>query len=429
MEDLNIGLVGAGTVGGGVIELIKKNKDLISSRIGRAIVISGVAVRDIKKPGRTTNQEFPYVSDWKTLVNDPKVDIIIELMGDTLEAEKCILSAIAKGKHIVTANKSLLATTGSNIFSEARKKRVHIGFEAAVAGTIPIVKVLKDSLAGNRIREICGIINGTCNYILSSMESIDSESLDNHLKEAQKLGFAEADPTLDIQGIDAGHKLALMGHIAFNTPLDFDLVHVEGIMGLEPKDIQYALRFGYRIKLLATAKYFSDTSQAEMRVQPTLISQQHMLSRVSGCMNAITVLSDAAGETLYYGAGAGASPTASAVVSDIIEIARTPLPFIPKTTQQQTKVMDIKETISSYYLRIEVVNKTGTLASVSKALAENDISIEAIQQMQENMPTTDLVILTHAQKYEAISRSIATIEQLTGIVSKPLTAMPIERLQ
>nr|WP_199064660.1 homoserine dehydrogenase [Chromobacterium sp. ASV5] len=419
MKPINIGLMGVGTVGGGTATVLKRNAEEISRRAGRQIRLIQAANRDLARAQSVLGPEVPVVDDAMQIVNNPDVDIVVELIGGDTVAKELVLKAIENGKHVVTANKKLLALHGTEIFARAQEKGVMVAFEAAVAGGIPIIKTLREALAANRIEWIAGIINGTSNFILTEMRE-KGASFADVLAEAQRLGYAEADPTFDIEGHDAGHKLTIMAALAFGIPMQFDKCYLEGISTLDGRDIKYAEELGYRVKLLGLTRRTEEG--VELRVHPTLIPESRLIANVNGVMNAVLVKADALGPTLYYGAGAGALPTASAVVADIVDITRLltsdpehrvpHLAFQPDQ-MQNLRMLPIGEVISSYYLRIGAADRAGVLANITRLLAENGISIEAlIQKGSVSDGTAEVVILTHRVREQAIDHAIAAIEAL-----------------
>ena len=418
MTPIRVGLLGLGTVGSGTIEVLKRNREEIARRAGREILITKATARDLAKPRDFSLDGIELVSDAAKLVSDPNIDIVCELIGGDTTTKELVLSAIANGKHVVTANKALLAKHGTEIFAAALKAKVMVAFEAAVAGGVPIIKTLREGLTANRIEWIAGIINGTSNYILSEMRSRGA-SFDTVLKEAQNKGYAEADPTFDIEGIDAAHKLTLLSAIAFGVPVQFDKAYTEGISKLTDKDIKYAEQLGYRIKLLGITR--NTPAGIELRVHPTLIPSKRLIANVEGVMNAVLVKGDAVGATLYYGAGAGAQPTASAVIADLVDVARlidadvnhrVPyLAFQPDRIGSEP-VLPIDDVESSYYLRLRVDDKPGVLADITRVLADNHISIDAMLQKEpaEGEAQTDIILLTHETIEKNVKRAIAAIE-------------------
>ena len=426
MKPINVGLLGIGTVGGGTFAVLARNAQEIARRAGRPIVITVVADKNLEHAKELTHGACRVTDDAFSVVNDAQVDIVVELIGGCGIAKELVLKAIANGKHVVTANKALLALHGNEIFAAAQKMRVMVAFEAAVAGGIPIIKALREGLAANRIEWIAGIINGTTNFILSEMRDRGS-SFDVVLKEAQRLGYAESDPTFDIEGIDAAHKITILSALAFGTPMQFDQVYIEGITHLNALDIKYAERLGYRIKLLAITRRTPEG--VELRVHPTLIPAKRLIANVEGAMNAVLVQADAVGATLYYGKGAGAEPTASAVIADLVDVTRLhtadPENRVPHLAFQPNQLVDLpvlhmEEVQSSYYLRLRVQDEPGVLADVTRVLADEKISIDAVIQKGpgENEDEADLILLTHLTYEKVINDAIARIEKLTVVVSK-----------
>ncbi|WP_373377925.1 homoserine dehydrogenase [Cupriavidus nantongensis] len=435
MNPIKVGLLGIGTVGSGTFNVLKRNQEEIRRRAGRGIEIAVVADLNTERARELTNGEVEIVSDANAVVNRPDVDIVIELIGGYGIARELVLKAIENGKHVVTANKALLAVHGNEIFEAARKKGVIVAFEAAVAGGIPIIKALREGLTANRIQWIAGIINGTTNFILSEMrdKGLDFDAV---LKEAQQLGYAEADPTFDIEGVDAAHKVTLMSAIAFGMPVQFDKAHVEGITRLSATDIKYAEELGYRIKLLGITRRRDDG--VELRVHPTLVPATRLIANVEGAMNAVLVQGDAVGATLYYGKGAGAEPTASAVIADLVDVTRLhtadPEHRVPHLAFQPDElssvpVLPIEEINSSYYLRMRVSDETGVLAEITRILAEGGISIDAMLQKEsrEGEPQTDIIILTHITREKHVNAAIAKIEALPTVLSA-VTRLRMEEL-
>lgn len=403
MKELKVGLLGIGTVGGGTYTVITRNQADISRRIGGNIRIVQVADRNLELARQVTGGQVALTDDAFAVVDNPEIDVVVELIGGYTIAKELVLKAIANGKHVVTANKALLAVHGNEIFKAAAGKGVIVAFEAAVAGGIPIIKALREGLSANRIEWVAGIINGTTNFILTEMRDKGLAFADV-LKEAQRLGYAEADPTFDVEGVDAAHKLTIMASIAFGMPMQFEQAYTEGITKLTTQDIQYAEELGYRVKLLGISK--KTESGVELRVHPTLIPEKRLIANVDGAMNAVVVKGDAVGPTLYYGAGAGAEPTASAVVADLVDIARLQgttaeqrVPYLGYQLDQQQvlPVLPIAEVQSAYYLRLHASDKPGVMADVTKILADLQISIDAMLQKepQEGEAEADIVILTH----------------------------------
>ena len=418
MKPLRIGLLGIGTVGGGTFDVLTRNADEISRRAGRPITITHVADKNTTLAHQVVAGRAVVTDDGFAIVRNPDIDVVIELIGGYSFAKQLMLEAINNGKHVVTANKALLALHGNEIFAAARAKGVIVAFEAAVAGGIPIIKALREGLVANRIEWIAGIINGTTNFILSEMRS-KGASFADVLAVAQAKGYAEADPTFDIEGIDAGHKISILAAIAFGIPLSFDQAYVEGITKIEAIDIRYAEEMGYRIKLLGIAR--RRETGIELRVHPTLIPTKRLIANVEGVMNAVLVKGDAVGATLYYGAGAGASPTASAVIADLVDVARLidtdASHRVPYLAFQHDKigtepVLSIDDVETSYYLRLRVDDKPGVLADITRVLADNHISIDAMLQKEpeEGEAQADIILLTHETIEKNVKRAIAAIE-------------------
>lgn len=435
MKPIKVGLLGIGTVGAGTFAVLKRNQEEIIRRAGRGIEIAVVADLDTARAKEITGGDIEVVSDAHLVVNRPDIDVVIELIGGYGIARELVMQAIANGKHVVTANKALLAKHGTEIFKAAEEQGVIVAFEAAVAGGIPIIKALREGLTANRIQWVAGIINGTTNFILSEMRNkgLDFATV---LKEAQRLGYAEADPTFDIEGIDAAHKASIMSAIAFGTPVQFDKAYVEGITNLQAIDIRYAEQLGYRIKLLGITRR---TAQGiELRVHPTLIPKNRLIANVEGAMNAVLVQGDAVGATLYYGKGAGAEPTASAVIADLVDIARLadadPVYRVPSLAYQtqslaDTPILPMSEIITSYYLRLRVSDQPGVLADITRILADASISIDAMLQKEpdEGETQTDIILLTHQTQEKNINAAIAAIEALNTVDGK-VTRLRLEQL-
>ena len=435
IKPINVGLLGIGTVGGGTFTVLQRNAEEITRRAGRPIRITVVADRNLDHAKQVTGGTCRVTDDAFSVVGDPEVDIVVELIGGYGVAKELVLKAIANGKHVVTANKALLATSGNEIFKAAQDKGVMVAFEAAVAGGIPIIKALREGLTANRIEWIAGIINGTTNFILSEMRD-KGLSFDTVLKEAQRLGYAEADPTFDIEGVDAAHKITILSALAFGIPMQFDKAYVEGISKLDAADIKYAEQLGYRIKLLGITKRTDEG--VELRVHPTLIPAKRLIANVEGAMNAVVVQGDAVGATLYYGKGAGAEPTASAVIADLVDVTRMhtadPENRVPHLAFQPDAMADLKvlpmdEVITSYYLRLRVQDKPGVLADITRILADEQISIDAVIQKEpeEGEEQTDLIMLTHQTREKRINAAIAKIEKL-GVVAGKVTKLRLEEL-
>ncbi len=431
LKPIQVGLLGIGTVGGGTFEVLQRNQAEIRRRAGRGIQISMVADLDVGRARGIVGPEVTVVDDARKVIANPDIDIVIELIGGYGIARTLVLEAIAAGKHVVTANKALLAVHGTEIFHAASEKGVVVAFEAAVAGGIPIIKALREGLSANRIEWIAGIINGTTNFILSEMRSkgLDFATV---LKEAQRLGYAEADPTFDIEGVDAAHKATIMSALAFGIPVQFDKAHVEGISSLQAADIRYAEKLGYRIKLLGITKRREDG--IELRVHPTLVPSERLIANVEGAMNAVVVQCDAVGTTLYYGKGAGAEPTASAVVADLVDITRlhtadpdhrVPHLAFQRGAMQDTPILSIDDVITAFYLRLQVADKAGVLADITSILAENKISIDAVLQREsaEGEQQTDLIILTHDTVEGRMKAALAQMQVL------PTVLAPIVRIR
>ena len=426
MKPVKIGILGLGTVGCGTVSVLARNAQEISRRAGREIRIAQASARDLKKKRPCSVDGIQLVQDPHEVVCNPEIEVVVELIGGCEPARELVLAAINNGKHVVTANKALIALHGNEIFAQAQKKGVMVAFEAAVAGGIPIIKAVREGLAGNRIEWMAGIINGTCNFILTEMRDKGADFADV-LKEAQKLGYAEADPTFDVEGIDAAHKLTILAAIAFGIPLKFKQVYTEGITKLTRMDVQYAEKLGYRLKLLGIAR--RTNGGVELRVHPTLIPERRLIANVDGAMNAVLVKGDAVGPTMFYGAGAGAEPTASAVVADLVDVVRTltsdPNNRVPHLAFQPDALVDlpilpIEEVETSYYLRLHALDKPGVLAEVTRILADLGISIESILQKepQAGEDTVPVIILTQRIREKNMNEAIARIEKLASIKGK-----------
>ncbi|MFJ1255939.1 homoserine dehydrogenase [Cupriavidus sp. CuC1] len=435
MNPIKVGLLGIGTVGSGTFNVLQRNQEEIRRRAGRGIEIAMVADLDTERARELTGGQVEVVADANEVVTRPEIDIVIELIGGYGIARELVLKAIENGKHVVTANKALLAVHGNEIFEAARRKGVIVAFEAAVAGGIPIIKALREGLTANRIEWIAGIINGTTNFILSEMRDKGLD-FDTVLKQAQALGYAEADPTFDIEGIDAAHKITLMSSIAFGMPVQFDKAYVEGITKLSAVDIRYAEELGYRIKLLGLTR--RRENGIELRVHPTLVPAKRLIANVEGAMNAVLVQGDAVGATLYYGKGAGAEPTASAVIADLVDVTRLhtadPEHRVPHLAFQpdalsSVPVLPIEEVTSSYYLRMRVADETGVLADITRILADAGISIDAMLQKEsrEGEPQTDIIMLSHLTLEKQVNAAIAKIEALPTVLSA-VTRLRMEEL-
>ena len=432
MQPIKVALLGIGTVGRGTFEVLARNQEEIRRRAGRGIEIAVVADLDTARAQEIVQGRAEVVSDARAVIARPDIDIVVELIGGYGIARTLVMEAITAGKHVVTANKALLAVHGSEIFSAAQARGVTVAFEAAVAGGIPIIKSLREGLTANRIQWIAGIINGTTNFILSEMRDKGLD-FDVVLKEAQRLGYAEADPTFDIEGVDAAHKATLLASLAFGVPVQFERAHVEGITRLQATDIRYAEQLGYRIKLLGITRRRDDAGGIELRVHPTLIPARRLIANVEGAMNAVVVQGDAVGTTLYYGKGAGAEPTASAVIADLVDITRlhtadhghrVPYLAFQPGSLADTPVLPMEQVVTSFYLRLVVADRAGVLAQITSLLASDDISIDAVLQREsaEGEKQTDLIILTHdttegrmnaaLQKMQALSSVLAPIVKL-----------------
>jgi homoserine dehydrogenase len=426
MKPINVGLLGLGTVGLGTIEVLRRNGEEIARRAGRQIRITHASARDINKPRTVSLEGITLVVDPSAIVTNPDIDIVCELIGGDTTTKVLVLQAIENGKHVVTANKALLAKHGNEIFAAAQRKKVMVAFEAAVAGGVPIIKALREGLSANRIEWIAGIINGTSNFILSEMRSRGA-SFNAVLQEAQAKGYAEADPTFDIEGIDAAHKLTILSAIAFGVPVQFDKAYTEGISKLTDKDIQYAEQLGYRIKLLGITKHVA--AGIELRVHPALIPDKRLIANVEGVMNAILVKGDAVGATMYYGRGAGAEPTASAVIADLVDVNRMltadPEQRVPHLAFQpdqlhDTPILPMGKVETAYYLRLSAYDRPGVMADVTRILADHEISIDAVLQKEaeEGEDVVDVIILTHRCLEEQANAAIAKIEALASMANK-----------
>ncbi len=429
MKAVNVGVLGLGTVGGGVVNILKRNAEEISRRAGREIVVTRASARDLSRERICDTQGIELTTNPMDIIKDSKIDIVLELIGGTTLAKELVLQAIENGKHVVTANKALIALHGNEIFAKASKNGVMVLFEAAVAGGIPIIKAIREGLSGNQIEWLAGIINGTGNFILTEMRDKGRDFADV-LAEAQALGYAEADPTFDVEGIDAGHKLAILASLAFGIPLQFEKVFTEGITQITRADVEYAEELGYRIKHLGMAR---KTEQGiELRVHPTLIPERRLIANVDGVMNAVLVQGDAVGPTLYYGAGAGAEPTGSAVISDIVDVVRVltgdPEHRVPHLAFQADAISDIpvlssEQIRTAYYLRLNAEDRPGVLADVTRILAKHNISIEALIQKEplEGKTVLPVIMLTQTTLEKEMNAAIAEIEALstiTGSISR-----------
>ncbi len=434
MNPVRIGLCGLGTVGGGTFNVLKRNAKQIGARAGRPIVVTVVAAQSLNPSCDLGGVRV--VQDAFAVAEDPEVDVVVELIGGYDVARKLVLAAIANGKHVVTANKALIAVHGNEIFQAAAEKGVSVGFEASVAGGIPVIKALREGLAANEVSWLAGIINGTSNYILTEMREKGRE-FGAVLKEAQALGYAEADPTFDVEGIDAAHKLTILASVAFGIPLQFDKAFTEGISKLSPADVSYAEELGYRVKHLGIARRLDHG--IELRVHPTLVPQAELIAKVDGVMNAVVIEGDAVGQTLFYGRGAGAEPTASAVIADIIDVTRAlsegtrvSVPFLGVSQESLTDhpVLPIEEIISAYYLRILAHDRPGVLAKVAAILSEHGINIESIMQkeVEEREGLIPMILLTHRVQEKSMNHAIAAIEALPD-VSGQIVRVRVEPLR
>ncbi|MCW5606621.1 MAG: homoserine dehydrogenase [Nitrosomonas sp.] len=435
MKPIKVGLLGIGTVGGGTYAVLKRNQEEIIRRSGRGIVVTMIADRDLVRANSLADSGVVVTDNAQDVVMHPEIDIVVELIGGTTVAKDLVLTAIAQGKHVVTANKALLANHGAEIFSVAREKGVMVAFEAAVAGGIPIIKALREGLTANRIEWVAGIINGTANFILSEMRE-KSLPFAPVLEQAQKLGYAEANPTYDIEGIDAAHKITLMSAIAFGVPVQFDKVYIEGITRLTQEDISYAEKLGYRIKLLGITRRVD--KGIELRVHPALVPERRLLANVEGVMNAVVVKGDAVGATLYYGAGAGAEPTASAVIADLVDVARMqtadPAHRVPVLSFQfdalsDTPILPMEAVETACYLRLQVIDKPGVLAEITRVLADFNISISAMIQKEvvNEGGSVNIIMLTHKNLEKDMNAAISRIEALP-VVTSQIARIRIEEL-
>lgn len=436
MDPVKVGLLGLGTVGGGTVNVLQRNAEEIARRAGRGIVITHAAARELNNPHIKTTEGITLTTDPKEVVEDPDVSIVIELIGGDTFALDLVMRAIENGKHVVTANKALIAKHGNKIFAAAQAKGVIVAFEAAVAGGIPIIKAIREGLAGNRIEWLAGIINGTGNFILTEMRD-KGRDFDDVLKEAQDLGYAEADPEFDVEGIDAAHKLTILASIAFGIPLQFDKAFTEGITKITREDVTYAEELGYRIKHLGITR--RTDKGVELRVHPTLIPERRLIANVDGVMNAVLVQGDAVGPTLYYGAGAGADPTASAVVADVVDVVRVltsdPENRVPHLAFQPDSLSDLpilkmEDVETAYYLRMQAKDEPGVLADVTRILGDKGISIEAIIQKEPEGGSAEanVIMLTHKVVEKQMNEAIQQIESLATI-SGEVTRIRMESLE
>lgn len=436
MDPVKVGVLGLGTVGGGTVNVLQRNAEEIARRAGRGIVVTHAAARDLNKPRICSTDGITVTTTPQDVVEDPEVAIVIELIGGDTLALDLVMRAIENGKHVVTANKALIAKHGNEIFAAAQAKGVIVAFEAAVAGGIPIIKAIREGLAGNRIEWLAGIINGTGNFILTEMRD-KGRDFDDVLKEAQELGYAEADPEFDVEGIDAAHKLTILASIAFGIPLQFDKAFTEGITKITREDVTYAEELGYRIKHLGVSR--RTDKGVELRVHPTLIPERRLIANVDGVMNAVLVQGDAVGPTLYYGAGAGDEPTASAVVADIVDVVRVltsdPENRVPHLAFQPDSLSDLpilkmEDVETSYYLRMQVKDEVGVLADVTRILADKGISIEAIIQKEpaDDSVEASVIMLTHRVVEKQMNEAIQQIESLKTITGE-VTRIRMENLE
>lgn len=435
LEPVKVGLLGLGTVGGGTVNVLQRNAEEITRRAGRGIVVTHASARDINKPRICRTDDINLTENPNDVVTDPDVSIVVELIGGDTLSRDLVLKAIANGKHVVTANKALIAKHGNEIFSAAQKQGVMVAFEAAVAGGIPIIKAIREGLSGNNIQWLAGIINGTGNFILTEMRD-KQRDFDSVLAEAQRLGYAEADPTFDVEGIDAAHKLTILASIAFGIPLQFDKTFTEGISKITREDVDYASDLGYTIKHLGVSRR---TEQGiELRVHPTLIPKKRLIANVDGVMNAVLVKGDAVGPTLYYGAGAGAEPTASAVVADIVDVVRVltsdPENRVPHLAFQPESLSDfpvlsIDEVETSYYLRISASDQAGVLANITRILADNNISIDSMLQKEHEAGSdkATIIIITHNTIEKNMNVALEKIHSL-DVVEGDVVRIRLEHL-
>lgn len=433
MRPVKVGLLGLGVVGGGTWAVLTGNAEEIARRAGRRIEVVAAAVRDIEKARRLVGDAIAITSDGMALVRDPDIEIVVELIGGDTQAFEWVMEAIRQGKHVVTANKALLARHGNEIFAAAHAQGVMVAFEAAVAGGIPIVKAIREGLTANHIQWLAGIINGTTNFILSEMR-VRGVSFEQALADAQRLGYAEADPTFDIEGVDAAHKLTLLASLAFGIPVQFDKAYIEGIANLAQEDIAHAERLGYRIKLLGITKRRPEG--IELRVHPALIPAERLLANVEGAMNAVMISGDMVGATLYYGQGAGALPTASSVVADLVDMTRllaadpehrVPLLAFQPDAMADTPILPMAAVSSSYYLRLRVEDRPGVLADLARILADSGISIGSMFQEPHGENAADIIFLSHEALEGDIDRAIAKIQTLAFVKSK-VTRLRVEHL-
>ncbi|MDE2048699.1 MAG: homoserine dehydrogenase [Betaproteobacteria bacterium] len=435
MKPIHVGILGLGTVGSGVFKVLQRNREEIARRAGREIRVTQVSARDVPRVQAIVGADVQVLADPMAIVRSPDVDIVCELMGGTTLAKQLVLAAIDAGKHVVTANKALLAEHGNEIFAAAHRKGVMVAFEAAVAGGIPIIKALREGLTANRIEWLAGIINGTSNFILSEMRD-KGMSFEAALADAQRLGYAEADPSFDIDGIDAAHKLTILAAIAFGVPVQFSRAYTEGIAHLAKEDILYAEQLGYRIKLIGLARRAAQG--IELRVHPTLVPERRVIANINGAMNAVVVKGDAVGQTLYSGAGAGSEPTASAVIADLVDVTRLqtadPDHRVPHLAFQadalaDTPILPIDDVVTAYYLRLRVADEPGVLATLARILADAQISIDAVLQKEaaEEEHQTDLIVLTHRTVEREMNRALAQMQRLPSVMA-PIVRIRLEQL-
>ena len=435
MDPVKVGLLGLGTVGQATVNVLLKNAAEITRRAGRSIQVSGVAIRDLEKAKSLGLDQLELTTTPDKIVEDPNIAVVVELMGGIEPAKTLVLKAIENGKHVVTANKALIALHGNEIFAAAQKQGVMVAFEAAVAGGIPIIKAIREGLTGNEIEWLAGIINGTGNFILTEMRD-KGRDFEDVLAEAQALGYAEADPTFDVEGTDAAHKLTILASIAFGIPLQFDKVFTEGITKITREDVELASELGYRIKHLGIAK--RQGGGIELRVHPTLIPEKRLIANVDGVMNSVMVQADAVGPTLYYGAGAGGDPTASAVVADIVDVVRTltadPGNRVPHLAFQpdalaELPILGMDDIYSAYYLRMEAEDRPGVMADVTRIIGDQGISIEAIMQKEPASDKTPvpIILLSRRVKEGTMNRAIERIEALSSVTSR-VTRIRVETL-
>jgi homoserine dehydrogenase len=428
MNPVQIGLLGMGTVGGGTFDVLNRNQEEIQRRAGRGIQVAMIAVRNAKRiQPLVAGKNIQVVTDPFEIISNPKVDIVVELIGGCGIAKTLVMAALAAGKHVVTANKALVALHGTEIFALAREKGVMVAFEAAVAGGMPIIKMLREGLTANKIQSVAGIINGTTNFILSEMR-LKGQDFSVALAQAQKLGYAESDPTFDIEGIDAAHKITIMSAIAFGVPVNFEHAYIEGISQLHTADIRYAEQLGYRVKLIGIARRRQDVGGIELRVHPTLIPKERLIASVEGVMNAVQVQADAAGTTVLCGRGAGAEPTASAVIADLVDVTRlhtaesqfhVPSLAFQLESLSNVPILRIDQTVTSFYLRFRVADQAGVLANITRVLADHQISIDAVLQREAvNLEQqTDVIILTHDTIEQSMDIALSILQKLNTVLS------------